>query len=226
MNKVFILCFLFPWLVMAVQFSAGVGTEFPIGWSLDGKAAFPDQNIYTRIRVGKFISAFTDSMNDLAESQGYYNSATGKIVSESLKDATHLEVALGYQQDLKSGWLTDIAYSSISGDGQITGAVIAEAVSGITLPGGSNIYDIEGKLENLILRVGYQWELQPQMVLTLTGGLMKPLSSDTQLDRDVTGPIQQAILDAANRELDEYMKETLENDVVIPLIGLTYMYGF
>jgi hypothetical protein len=50
-------------------------------------------------------------MNDLAESQGYYNSATGEIVSESLKDATHWEIAFGYQQDLKSGWLTDLSYS-------------------------------------------------------------------------------------------------------------------
>lgn len=225
MIKFFILL-LCPLLSLAVDFSAGLGTEFPIGWSVDGKAAFPEQSIYTRIRAGKFVPFFTDSMNNIAESQGFYNGATGEIVAESLKDATHWELAVGYQQNSKSGWVTDLAYTSISGKGNVTGAVIAEAVNGIILPNGTNIYEVEGDLQNVTLRVGYQWEFQPSMILTLSGGVMKPVNSDTNLDREVTGPIQQAILDAANRELDEYMKDTYENDVIIPLIGVTYMYGF
>ena len=225
MNKFFVLFFI-PIFSFAVKFSAGVGAEFPIGWSVDGKAAFPEQNLYTRIRAGKFIPFFTDSMNNIAESQGFYNAATGEIVADSLKDATHWELAVGFQQSSNAGWVTDLAYTSISGKGNVTGAVIAEAVNGIILPNGTNIYEIKGDLQNVTLRVGYQWELQPQMVLTLSGGIMKPIDSDTNLDREVTGPVQQAILDAANRELDQYMKDTYENDVIIPLIGVTYMYRF
>jgi hypothetical protein len=52
---------------------------------------------------------------------------------------------------------------------------------------------------------------------------MKPIDSKTSVDRDVSGPVQQAILDAANRELQEYMNDVYEKDVIIPLIGVQWL---
>lgn len=226
MKKMLLVLLCLPLSVFAVEFSLGLGTEFPMGWSLDGKASVPEYNIYSSVRYGKFIGSYTDSMNDISESQGFYNSATGEIVAETLKDATRLELAIGYQQAPRSGWLTEFSYSQISGQGQVTGAVIAAAVADITLPAGSNIYDIEQKLESVIFRLGYQWELRPQLVLSLTGGLMKPINSSSNLDRETTGPIQEALLNAANRELEEYLSDTLQNDVIVPLVGVTCSYVF
>lgn len=221
-----LLVLLWPVVSSAVELSAGVGLDYPVGWSVDGKIAFADQHVYTRFRAGKFIPTFTSSMNSVAQSMEFYNSATGEIISESLRDGTHVELAVGYQQDSTTGWVCDLAYTRISGAGQVSGSVIAEAVSGITLPGGGNLYEITGLLDNLTFRVGYQWEIQPQLVLTVSGGVMKPLSSVTTLDREVSGPLQRAILDAANAELDEYMNTTYKNDVILPLLGATLMYMF
>lgn len=226
MRQIGIFLFFLSSFGFAHQYSVGLGTDFPLGWSLDGKISFAEKPLFVRLRYGQFLTEYINFMNDFAESQGYYNSATSEIVSESLKNGQLLELAVGYETNPNEGWYGDVAYTSVSGHGEVTGATLVAAVNGMTLPGGTNIYDIKGELQNLTVRVGQRFPLDAQMTISVYGGLMKPIDSKTSVDRDVSGPVQQALLDAANRELDEYMNETYEQDVIIPLIGVQWLISW
>jgi hypothetical protein len=212
---------------LPISFSAGVGSEFPVGLNADGILHFSKISTYVRAKVGMFLEAYTDQMNSTAESMDFYNSATSDIIAESLKDATYWELAIGWAPNATKGFFAEASYFSVKGEGQVTGATILAALTDSTLPfAGTNLYDIEGEVQSFILRGGYRWPVFAKSTLWLSFGVMAPLDSSTSIDREVAGPVQQALLDAANRELDEYINETLKDDVYIPLIGANWVYNF
>ena len=207
-------------------FSAGVGTDYPLGIHADISQNFFNESLFVRARYGLFLSSYTDSMNSIAEDFEFYNSATSDIIAETLNDASYIEAAFGWQESATSGWSAEISYSAAEGEGQVTGSTIAAAVSGISLPSGTNLYDIEGEVELLGVSGGYKWPVGDSSYLLLRFGVLKPMDSKTSIDRETSGPIQEALLQAANRSLDEYLNDILKKDVYIPVVGLTWNYRF
>lgn len=209
----------------AQSFSAGVGSEFPLGISVDGYFHLETMPFFLRGRYGRFLAPYTSAMNSIAESFDFYNSATSDIVAESLKNANYFEFGLGWEQGAAEGWYVDLGYNYVKGSGQVTGSTILAAI-GVTLPAGGNIYDIEGEIHSVSLRGGYRWLVAESWTIWATAGVLKPVDSTTLIDRDVSGPVQRALLDAANRNVDEYMDDVYKNDVWIPVIGAMAVYNF
>jgi hypothetical protein len=219
--------FLTPRLfALEANLSVGAVTEFPLGIGAQGTLHLPQAQLHLNFRYLKFLSSYIDVMNETAQNLEFYNSATGDLVYEVLHNASMWEIGVGWSQTPTEGWYGDVGYSSMTGAGEATGATILEAVSGTSLPSGGNIYDLWGKVDSVVFRFGYKFTFNEYGSLHLAAGFLKPIATDTELDRSVSGPIQQAILDAANRELDEYLSETLENDVYIPLINVGWLYTF
>jgi hypothetical protein len=208
----------------AADFSVGLGSEFPIGAHLEGNITI--NNFYTRVRYAQFLEPYTNSMNSIAESADFYNEATGDIIAEALSGGNYIELGFGYALEPKSGWRFDLAYAMAKGQGQVTGSTIAQAVADITLPNGTNLYDIEGQVDNFALRATYRYNLKENQSIDFAFGVIKPIDSETTIDRNTTGPVQEAILQAANRNLDEYLNDTLKNDVYIPVLTATWVVSF
>jgi hypothetical protein len=222
-NLILLILFLSNSSVYAQKISVGVGTELPLGVSADVIIQPTDFNFYFRGQAGMFLSSYTDAMNSTAESFDFYNSATSEIIAASLENAPFWQINLGWAPNPAEGIYAEFSYLSVQGQGQVTGATILEAISNTSLPAGSNYYDIEGKVQTLGINLGYKWQIKEGSTILLSGGVLKPIQSNTEISRDVTGPVQRALLDAANRELDAYMKESLENDVYIPVIALHWL---
>lgn len=208
----------------AVDFGAGVGTEFPLG--LHGEATGSMDSFFAKVRYTMIAEPYIDTMNSISESADFYNSAISDILSEALGGGTSIELALGYSAGPKSGWRYEIFYSLIKGEGRVLGTTILAAVTNVTLPAGPNLYDIEGEIQNLGIRASFRKPVSENQVLDFSIGLLKPIDSETTIDRETTGPVQEAVLRAANRELDEYLNDTLKDEVFIPTLGITWGYSF
>ena len=225
---IFLLAFILPIHMFALEANVSVGavTEFPLGIGAQGTFHLPQAQLHLNFRYLKFLSSYIDVMNETAQNLEFYNTATGDLIYEVLHNASMWEIGLGWSQAPADGWYGEVGYTSTTGAGEATGSTILEAVSGTSLPSGGNIYDLWGKVDSVIFRIGYKFLFNEYGSLHLAAGFLKPIATDTELDRSVSGPIQQAILDAANRELDEYLSDTLENDVYIPLLNLGWLYTF
>jgi hypothetical protein len=208
------------------QHSFGLGTEVPMGVHAEYKYQFLETNYNAKIRLGTLIKNYTNLMNSVAQDFDFYNQETGDLISEALDGAQQWEISMGWKPDPASSHSFDIGYMNLKGSGTVTGAQIAAAVAGITLPGGGNEYDIKSEINSLTLRYGYTWPIPENMHLIAQFGLMKPINSESKLNREVSGPIQQALLEAANEELNNYMKDVIETDAVIPLLSLNFYYSF
>jgi hypothetical protein len=211
----------------AHEFEAGLGTELPFGLHADLQYS-PSfaPSFYIRGRFTSYLEPYTDLMNSVSTSMEFYNDATGRIVSEILSSAQAYEVAVGFKPSYWNGWLIDLAYFSTEGNGQVTGATLLEALNGTVLPSGGNLYDVGGEIDSLILRGGYELKLTEAQQLKFTFGLVKPINTETTLDRETSGPIQEAILQAARRDLQTFLDDTFKNDVLIPVAAVTWTYRF
>ena len=209
-----------------VVLGATVLTEYPLGFGAQGTVFFPKAHVGLRAKYLRLIGAYIDSMNSIAVDAGYYNSATGEIIYEVLNESNYYEIGFSVYQTPNHGWYGDIGYSTITGTGQTKGTTVLEAISDVSLPTGPNTYDLYGQLTSLTLRAGYKFSFKEFGSIDLSAAVLKPLTSVTTIDREVTGPIQQAILDAANKELDEYINDLMKSDVYIPLIQVGWLYTF
>lgn len=216
----------FSQIAHALDYAANVGTEFPIGLHGDFELRKPEWQLYSKLRYAVFLESYTDGMNSVALDYEFYNQGTADIISEVLKGADFIEFAIGWSRQKNESWFIEVSYSYIKGDGQVSGSTITEAVSDVVLPTGSNIYDIEGEIYSLGLRTGYVFQLADKQSLILSLGVLKPQRSKTSLDRETSGPVQEALLNSANRRLDAYLDEVLKNDVYIPVLGATWSYNF
>lgn len=219
-----LLFFIYSSTLYAVTLS--VGSDYPIGVHAEVGLPFASDRFYARARYARFLSPYIKSMNSLSEDFDFYNSATSDIISAILKNANYFEIGAGWQQSSLSGWSAEISYAFVSGDGEVTGSQLAEAVSGVSLPAGTNIYQVSGELQMIGVSGGYKWPLNEKSALSFRLGVQKPIQSETQLDRDTSGPAQEALLKAANTSLDDYLKDVFKNDVYIPIIGVNWIYFF
>ncbi|MBC87588.1 MAG: hypothetical protein CL677_10475 [Bdellovibrionaceae bacterium] len=210
----------------SIYFQPYLGTEFPLGWTAGGRVQLAQYPIYLRGGMGGFIGAYTDAMNSIAESMGFYDSNTSTLVKESLDGATFTELGVGYANASGEGWLFELAYNKSVGEGQVTGQELLTAITGISVGSASNEYSIDGEIESYKLTAGYAWTIEGSWKFLLSGGLIKPFTSKTNIDRPTSGPVQEAILQAANRDVDDYMNDVYTQDVIIPFIGATVGYGF
>lgn len=222
-----ILKFLFSaFSAVALETSLGLGTQAPIGNALSISLSPADSPVYIKGQYGLTMPAYTDLLNSIATDMDFYNEPTGDIIAEALKDAQFWELSLGLRPSSMPLWGFELGYFSIQGSGQISGSLLFSAIANITLPAGGNIYGIKGEMWGLTARTSYNFALNDKSSLYLYIGVLAPQEINTNLNREVSGPVQAAILHAANRELDNFIKDAVEGNTYIPLLGAYYMYRF
>lgn len=201
------------------------GTELPLGIDSNIQYTWPTYSVYSKAKLGLLLENYLDVMNDMAEEYDYYNSATGKIVTETFSNQAYYEILLGLNPSAFPGWFFEFGYLYTEGSGQVLASVLFEAVSGISLPSGGNTYDIKANFTAINLRMGFKKEFGDQQQAYISLGLMKPTKLEADLDRNTSGPLQEAILQNANRRLDEYLDESF-SDALIPTLAIGWIYKF
>ncbi|MCB0367121.1 MAG: hypothetical protein H6624_00365 [Bdellovibrionaceae bacterium] len=207
-------------------FEAQAGMEFPMSMQVRARTNFP-QNWFGVLGLGFSPAFLTDSYSSLASGIGIHGENTAKLVTSGIANNIYMDVRVGYEfGSEESGLYVDFGYSLSTGKGGSTDMdTIEESLDrdffGIAQTAKP---DISTSMHSLTAHVGYTKRLSNSFFLVLEAGLIKPISSSTEVTFDsFVTPANEELVD---KEVDDYLQGVISGEMFVPTFAAWVSYLF
>lgn len=208
-------------------FEAQAGMEFPMALGVRGKVNFP-QNWFGIFGLGFSPSFLPDSYSSLASGVGIHGENTSNLVAAGLHGNVYIDLRAGYEfGNDESAFYADFGYSISTGKGGETDMDTIENSLDRDFFGVSQnaVPEIATVMHSITAHIGYTKRLSNSFYLSLEGGLIKPISSSTEITFSGTA-VSNTNKDLIDSEVDDYLQGVFSGEMFIPTFSAWVSYLF
>lgn len=178
--------------------------------------------------VGVLPPPYLDVINEAAIAAGAYDEETARLVKRSLESSLVVRVHAGWRPLRGRGFYVDGGFGLVTLGGSATGEDLLALSTGLAPPSGfgsDRRYDVASSLHMLDLEAGWEWHPARRLQVRTALGFSTTINATTRIEPRFQ-PLAPALVEGFTRDSEQYLDETFEKYVHLPLLTVAAGWRF
>jgi hypothetical protein len=210
----------------------GAGTYFPMALAVEGTVELPFR-ILVQGDVGYMPSPYSNTIVDLLKGFNAINSFEEELLKIAIQNSFVMRLAAGFRPFSSLGLEVYLGYALVTAGGGVSGSDVVNAYlkasgSSMTVPQNAKLeVPLATTLHNFQATVAWRFLFfGDHLVVRPSISYLQCVSSSTGVTLATSRPLEQAIVNRINSEIQGTLDPYFTTYVKIPVIGVTAAYRF